>query len=37
MYYTQDKLFETLGFKRNLIQNELVLIEKYVHFGVRKI
>ena len=32
MYYTQDKLFETPGFKKILTQNKLVLIEKYIHF-----
>ena len=32
MYYTQDKLFETPGFKRIIQQNKLVLIEKYINF-----
>ena len=32
MYHTQDKLFETPGFKKILTQNKLVLIEKYIHF-----
>ena len=32
MYYTQDRLFETPGFKRILPEKRLVLIEKYVHF-----
>ena len=32
MYYSQEKLFETPGFKRIMSQNKLVLIEKYIHF-----
>ena len=35
MYHTQDKLFETPGFKKVLSQNKLVLIEKYIHFVER--
>ena len=32
MFYTNDKMFETPGFKKIIPQNELVLIEKYIHF-----
>ena len=32
MYYTQDEVFETPGFKRIIPQNKLILIEKYIHF-----
>ena len=32
MYYTNDKIFETPGFRKIISQNKLVLIEKYIHF-----
>jgi len=32
MYFSQDKFFETPGFKRIMQQNKLILIEKYIHF-----
>ena len=32
MYYTNDKIFETQGFRKIIFQNKLVLIEKYIHF-----
>ena len=32
MYYTNDKIFETPGFRRIIPQNKLVLIKKYMHF-----
>ena len=32
MYYTNDKIFETPGFRKIVSQNKLVLIEKYIHF-----
>ena len=32
MYYMNDKIFETPGFRRIISQNKLVLIEKYIHF-----
>ena len=31
MYYTNDKIFETSGFRKIISQNKLVLIEKYIH------
>ena len=32
MYDTNDKIFETPGFRKIISQNRLVLIEKYIHF-----
>ena len=31
MYRTNDKIFETPGFRKTISQNKLVLIEKYIH------
>ena len=31
-YYTKNKLFETLGFRRIMSQNKLILLEKFLHF-----
>ena len=32
MYYSNDKIFETTGFRKIISQNKLILIEKYIHF-----
>ena len=32
MYYPNDKIFETPGFRKIIPQNKLVLIEKHIHF-----
>ena len=32
MYYTNDKIFETLGFRKIIYQNKLAHIEKYIQF-----
>ena len=32
MYYTNDKIFETRGFRKIISQNKLILIEEYIHF-----
>ena len=32
VYYTNNKIFETPGFRKIISQNKLVFIEKYIHF-----
>ena len=34
VYYTNNKIFETPGFRKIISQNKLVFIEKYIHFIV---